>query len=74
VNISDVVRSLEAIKAAHGDLPVLHENDWNNFLVERVEFEPFRDGTDPIENCKQPAHVVLYGERSFYDCDTGELT
>jgi len=72
--LSELIDALVALRASVGDVPVLHENDWTNFLVDRIALEPARDGTDPIENCRQPAHVVLYGASRFYDCATGELT
>lgn len=72
MTISEIIAVLTALKDQHGDLPVLHENDWTHFLVDRIEFMPARDGNDPLEDCKEPAHVVLFGDSLFYDCKTGD--
>ena len=57
--ISEVVAALEAIRLQRGDVDVFHYDDWDFFLVEKVEFEPACGGKDPIENLPYPAHVQL---------------
>ena len=74
MTITEVIAELEKIQKKYGDLVVLHQNDWTNFLVTLVRVEPFQNGRDPIQNCKQPAHVVLEDDGQFYECETGKLT
>jgi hypothetical protein len=74
MTVTELIDALVVVREQVGDVPVLHQNDWTTFLVDRLELEPARDGTDPIQNCRQPIHAVIYGESQFYDCETGELT
>lgn len=61
--ISELVTALEAIKAAHGDVIVMHHDDWTEFLVEQVTFKPpAGDST-----WQEPAHVLLTGEARDFD-------
>ncbi len=69
MRISEVLAALTAIYAEHGDIHVLHHDDWNDFLVETVRVEPAQDGTDPIHDMAHPTHVVIEGERQFFEPD-----
>lgn len=74
MTIAECIAALVAIQAEYGgDLPVLHHDDWDDFLVEDVRVEPARDGTDPMENCVHPAHVVLSGDAKRFQCEDGSL-
>ena len=53
MRISEVVERLLAIKGEHGDLHVLHHDDWDDFVVESVLY---------IEPGEFPAVVVIEGE------------
>lgn len=73
MKISEVVTALEAIRAEHGDVEVLHLDDWDYMMVEAVQFEAAvtEGGTT------QPAHVRIDGGSQlgrrdrFFDWRTG---
>lgn len=55
MNISDVIRRLEELKAEHGDVRVDMHDDWNEFPVEKIEFEQ--------SSSSHPEHSVFYIEK-----------
>ena len=56
MTITEVVARLEAIRASHGDLVVLHHDDWNDFVVDAVDVFD-----EPVK------HVLITGEAFTLD-------
>lgn len=71
MTLDTLIARLTEIRAqlGTGDVPVLHPDDWADFLVERVTVEPeiTEDGN------RQPMYVRLSGAAKMINFDTGKL-
>jgi hypothetical protein len=60
--ISEIIAALTVIRDKHGDLHVLHRDDWRDFLVESVSYEPASDVSWGGDREVTPAHVLITGD------------
>lgn len=73
--ISEVINALVAIKEKHGDLVVTHHDDWDFFVVDKVEYDegcqPHLLLTGELDDAVVAPHVRIEGERSTSDLKGG---
>ncbi len=69
MTLDEFIAKLQEIRAAYGsELLVLHHDDWNEFLVDEIEFN---DGqwSHKLDttNDPEPPHIVLTGDSIAFD-------
>ncbi len=64
MRVSELIARLAAIQAEHGDVLVTHHDDWDDFYVEKVEYEP---AVYEPPSYHEPARVLIRGERYSVD-------
>lgn len=71
---SELIAKLQDILSEHGDVIVMHHDDWTDFVVEAVTFD---DGgsvdlspSGRVRRVRLP-HVLITGERQWSDCNGG---
>lgn len=70
MTLDELIEKLQKIRAEHGgDLPVLHHDDWEDFLVEKVKV--LEKDERPDNKC--PKRIVIEGDTKLIKYETGEI-
>jgi len=65
MKVSEAISILTSLLQEHGDLDLVHHDDWTEWHVESIEYQPGEQKTSSYPEL-QP-YVLILGEKAEYD-------